>query len=788
MLRHHIRFALRNFMKFKSIFLINLFGLAIGLTTVILIMSWVTSELRVNSDHENGDKIYQVMTNHDNSGGINTIPITPGLMAEAMHEELPQVDVVAGTSPFIAEGVSFANGEVKMTGGGYFVDQEYFDIFSIDFVAGNQTGALVDLNSVVISESMSKKLFDGPQAALGQTLKWQVFGFTNEVEVKGVYEDYADEKSMDKPDFLLNYQYFKNMLGEGIHWDNFNGGVFLTLNEGTDVDQFNAEIADFIKKKEEGSNVTPFIQKYSDTYLYAAYEGGKVAGGRINYVWIFSAIALFILLIACINFMNLATARSMNRVKEIGVKKTMGADRSGLFFQFMSESFLLTFLSLIIAVVLAFILQPFFNELTSKQLSLNFGWQEIAILLLIWVITSILAGVYPAIYLSKFKPMQVLRPNLKGSFGELLARKGLVVFQFAISLLLIIGISVISRQMAFIQDQNLGYNQSQVLQINSAEFKPEQTKTFIEQIKKLPGVENAASLSHNLIGLSSSTIGLRWEGKDEEEQVKFENISVDYGLVETMEFELIAGRAFSTDFGDETSKLMLNESAVKTIGFEEPVGQIVNLWGDDMEIIGVVKDFNFESLKETVKPAFLKYDDDYSSKVMVRIAAENQDEIIAAISEVYQNAAGGALPYSFLDEEFQTLYNSEKRVASLANYFGLIAIFLSCLGLFGLAAFTAEKRKKEIGVRKVMGASIFSILSLVTTDFLKLVLLAVVVSAPIGWYLSSSWLESYAYKTNLSWWIFAGSGLLLMLIALITVGYKAFQAARINPVSSLKSE
>ncbi len=787
MLRHQLLLAFRNFMKFKSIFFINLFGLAIGLATVILIMAWVTNELSVHRGHENGDRLNQVMTNHDNSAGINTINITPARMAEAMRTDLPQVEIATGVSPYI-DGVSFANQSTKMNGDGFFVDQEYFDIFSVDFVEGSQEGSLTDLNSVVISESMANKLFGNAQNAIGKSLEWQVFSFSNTVEVKGVYQDFTDAQSIDKPEFLLNYTFFVNMLGDGAHWDNFNGQTFLILREGTDLSDFNEEIKDYIKDKKAESNVTPFAQPYQDTYLYTTYEGGRIAGGRINYVWIFSAIAGFILIIACINFMNLTTARAMSRVKEIGVKKAMGANRSGLFSQFMVESFLLTFMALVLALVLAFILRPSFNELTAKELQLDFGIREISSLISIWAITSLLAGFYPAVYLTKFQAIQVFRSNLKGSFGELLARKGLVIFQFAISLLLIIGIAVISRQMSFIQNQNLGYQQSQLIQIPAADLSPAQTNTFLEQVKQVPGVENASSLSHQLIGLSSSTIGLNWEGKDETEQVKFENVTVNLGLVETMGFELVAGRAFSPEYGEEQTKLILNEEAARIIGFEEPVGQLVNLWGDDMEVIGVVKNFNFESLKESVKPAFLKYDDSFSSKIMIRIAAENEEKIIAGISTLYKEGHGKAMSYSFMDEDFQSLYDSEKRVASLAKYFGIIAIFLSCLGLFGLAAFTAEKRKKEIGVRKVMGASMTGILALVSKDFLQLVLISIAMAVPIGWYLADSWLSSYAYQSDLSWWIFAGSGLLLIFIALITVGFQAYKAASSNPVNSLRSE
>ncbi len=786
MLRHQLTLAIRSFLKSKHIFAINLFGLTVGLTTVILIMLWVKDELSINRYHSKIDQIFTVLTNHDNSTGIVTIEYTPAEMAESMEAELSQVEMATAISPFI-EGVSFVQGETKMKGDGYFVDQEYFEIFDVDFIAGNPDKALTDINSITISETLATKLFGSPQLALGKSLSWQVFDFKNEVEVTGVFKDFGNLDTR-KPEYLLSFPFFKNMLGEGAHWDNFNATATLLLKEGTDIASFNEQISDFIKDKKAESNVSVFVQPFGETYLHGLYEDGKIAGGRISYVKIFSAIAIFILIIACINFMNLTTARSMSRLKEIGVKKSMGASRGGLFTQFITESLVLTLFALVLAVLTSYALQPFFNQVTSKSLGLSFQPDLILILFGIWLFTGLLAGIYPAIYLSKFKPLEVMKSNLKGSFGELLARKGLVVFQFSISLLLIIGITVLSKQMNYIQNQNLGYNQSQLLEINASVISPSQMDAYLEQTKKVPGVKNASSLSHPLVGLASSTIGLEWEGKNPEEQVKFENITVNMGLIETMEFEMVAGRSFSPEFSEEENKIILNEAAVKSIGFQDPVGQIVNLWGKDKEVIGVVKDFHFESLKETVKPAFLKYDPSFAQKVMIRLDSNDQKASIEGITDVFENITGQPLNYSFMDEDYQSLYASEQRASDLAKYFGTTAIFLSCLGLFGLAAFTAEKRKKEIGVRKVMGASLVSILTLVSKDFVSLILISILIAVPLAWYFANSWIQTYAFQTNLNWWIFAGSGILLILISLVTVGYQAFKAASANPVESLKSE
>lgn len=786
MLRHYFLLALRNFRKFKSIFGINLLGLSLGLTTVILISMWVKDELSINRHYENSDRIFAVMTNHDNAGGIVTWGVTPAEMAEAMKAEFPQVELAAGVSPFI-KGMIFDSGIDKLDAEGLFVDQDYLDMFKHEFITGNRSKALLGINSIALSESMAKNLFGTPENAIGKSLKWQVFDFSNEVEVTGVYRDFGS-LDVEKPEFLMSFPFFKAMLGEGAHWDNFNSSTVVLLQKGTDEAAFNSQIASFIKDRAKGSNVTPFVQLYADTYLYGTYEGGKIAGGRINYVWIFSGIAIFILLIACINFMNLTTARSMARAKEIGVKKSMGASQSGIFGQFMIESLLLTFLALLIAILGVNLLQSAFNTLTLKDIHLDLKLGELLILLGIWIMTSLLAGIYPSLYLSKFKPVQIMKSNLKGSLGELIARKGLVVFQFAISMLLIIGVVVVSKQMSYIQSQNLGYNQAHLLRIPAESIPAIQMNTVLSQIKAVSGVENASSLTHPLVGLANSTIGLTWEGKNPDEQVKFENITVNMGLIETMEFEMLEGRTFSQEFGEENSKLILNEAAVKAIGFTEPVGQVLNLWGNDMEVIGVVKDFHFESLKETVKPAFIKYDPGFAQNIMVRINTTDHQSTIAEIMDVFRTVLGQKAEIAFMDESYQTLYIQEQRVSVLAEYFGLIAIFLSCLGLYGLAAFTAESRKKEIGVRKVLGASMAGILNLITLDFIKLVLISVVIAFPLGWYFANSWLETYAFQTNLSWWIFALSGLVLVLVALVTVGFQAYKAASSNPVNSLRSE
>jgi ABC-type antimicrobial peptide transport system permease subunit len=785
MLTNYLKTAIRSFKKQKLIFLINLFGLAFGMATLILILLWVADEWQVNRGLPNGERIVQIMTNHDNSGGMNTWDVGPGLLPESLGKTYAQVEMVSAGSPFIPD-VSFKFGENEVIQNGKFVDPEFFDIFSLEVLEG-KAKPLEDINSIALSESMAVHLFGSTQAALGKTLDWKVFNFSNVVQIESVFKDFSNQ-TIQKPEFLLPFDYFRKMLGDGVHWDNHNTETYILLTENTDLASFNAQIESHIKSNLPSSNVTIFAQPYEDRYLYAKYEDGKIAGGRIDYVKLFLGIACFILIIACINFVNLATARAMTRQKEIGVKKTLGVGKFSLWSQFLTESLLLSFFGLALSLLIVFLVQPFFNNITAKEIGLVFNGYTITFLLGVWLVTGFLAGIYPSFYLTKFKPIAILKGQDKGSFKEMVARKGLVVFQFTLSLLLIIGVLVLDRQMDYIQNQNLGYQQDHLLEIKPGGLDPSMLQSFLNEARKIQGVVNASSISHPLVGLSSSTIGLTWEGKDPEEEVKFENITVDLGLIETMGFEMSEGRAFSAEFGEENTKIILNEAAVRTIGIEDIVGKTVNLWGADREVIGVVKDFHFESLKETVKPAFLKYETRFSEKIMVRINAENQKETIRRIEEVYSGFSTSAMDFSFMDEDYQSLYIAEKRTALLTKYFGAVAIFLSCLGLFGLVTFTAERRKKEIGVRKVMGASTFNILGMITKDFVQLVFWALCLGLPIGWYFSSKWLQTYAFQTNLSWWIFVGSGAILMIIALATVGFQAFKAASTNPVNSLSSE
>ncbi|MDH3650103.1 MAG: ABC transporter permease, partial [Saprospiraceae bacterium] len=509
---------------------------------------------------------------------------------------------------------------------------------------------------------------------------------------------------------------------------------------------------------------------------------------RIEYVKLFSVIALFILFIACINFMNLSTARAERRAKEVGVKKVVGATRRSLIAQYLTESTVISFVSMMAAYGLVALFIPEFNLITDKEITLGnqgalYGWS-----FCIALVTGLMAGSYPALYLSGFKPQNILKGQLRGSLGELWIRRGLVVFQFTLSITLVVAVIVISKQIDFVQTKNLGYDKDNVVYFEITGQLEENLDAFIAQVKQIGGVVNASSVGHDLIGRQNNTAGLDWKGKNPEDLILFENVRVNYDLIETMNIEMKEGRSFSRDFGADTTKIIFNEAAIKIMNLEQPIGEVIRLWDQhDLEIVGVVKDFNFQSLHENVNPLFFHLNPRNTWNIMVRIGAGKEKATLDKLSNLYgQFNPGFPFDYDFLDDEYAMLYAAEQRVASLAKYFAGFAILISCLGLFGLAAYTAQRRIKEVGIRKILGSTVGSIILLLSKDFTRLVIVAILISLPLSYLLVQKWLSRFAYKIDLEIWYFASAGLLALVIAWLTVASQALRAAHINPVECLK--
>jgi putative ABC transport system permease protein len=788
MIRHYLTIVYRNFLRAKGYFLINLSGLAAGMTCTLLIYLWVQDELHVNKFHALDKNLYQVMEHQQYSDKIMTTASTPGILAENLKIDFPEIEYSATTTWINDNTLSIKDHNIKAKG--YNVGSDFFRIFSYKLLQGNPEQVLTDKLSMVISKSLAVRLFGTDQDVLGKTVE---VNHDKSLTVTGVFEDVPNASSF-KFDFVLTFELFKDDNKWVTEWGNNGPASYVVLKDGTDKNAFEKKIADYVKGKEKDSHVTLFMAKYSDRYLYGTYENAKQSGGRIVYVELFSVVAIFILVIACINFMNLSTARATKKSKEVGIKKSVGASRESLIVQYMSESLITSLLALVVSIGLVYVLLPAFNTVTDKRIVLHLTDPTLILsMIAIAFTTGVLAGSYPALYLSGFKPAAVLKGEVRGSIGELWARKGLVVFQFFLSVILIVSVIVIYKQIEYVQTQNLGYDKDHLIMFprEGKLWKDTETlQTFLNEVKRIPGVTGASSIGHGLLGQNNNTSGLQWEGKDPEDRILFENMSANYGTLETLGVTIIEGRGFIDGNPADTSKILFNEAGIKVMGLEDPVGKHIRLWDEhDLEIVGVVKDFHFQSMHEVVKPMFIHYNPQNSWNIMVRLEPGREKDALAKIGEFYTSFNPGfSFEYKFQDQEYARLYASEQRVASLATYFATMAVLISCLGLFGLAAFTAERRLKEIGIRKALGSSSGNIVLLLSGDFTRMVLVSVILGLPLAYWLLDMWLAEFAFRIPLSIFYFIISGLIALTIAWITVASQAVKASRVNPVNCLRSE
>ncbi|MGZ3873409.1 MAG: ABC transporter permease [Mucilaginibacter sp.] len=801
----NIKIAWRSFLKDRQFSFLNLIGLATGLACVLLICLWVNDELHIGRFNSKDAQLYQVMENGESPDGIQTGENTPGLLAKALKEEMPEVEYAVSTIHPAGltndKGILLA-GENRAEATSLFAGRDLFNVFSYKVIKGDKARALADPNAVVLSDEMAMKLFHTVENVTGKSVELNLSGFNGLYTVTGIFQK-LPANALDQFDVIFSYDLFLQKNPKLLEWANNDPNTFLVLKSGTSADAFNKKIAGFIRGKLKDSKNSLFVQKYADKYLYNHYKNGAVAGGRIEYVKLFSIIAIFILVMACINFMNLSTAKAATRLKEAGIKKVIGADRLSLVAQLLSESLLMAFLSLGIAVVLVILLLPQFHHITGKNLTLHFDPTLLVFVLGVTMFTGLVAGSYPALYISGFKPVNVLKGTITTVAGGALIRKGLVVFQFALSAVFIVSVLVIYKQMQLIQTKNLGYNRDNILYFekgglvsdNKDDYKPggkyeKELQTLLVEVKNIPGVVNVANFRHNITNRHGGTTDLSWPGETPGTTIDFTDIAAGYGFIETLGIKMAAGRPFSMNYADERSKIILNEAAVEAMGLKNPVGKTVHLWGGDREIIGVTKNFHFESLYENLKPCFFDFTfSNRASKIMVKIKAGAEKETIAKLAALYkQYNPGMPFEYRFLDEDYQSLYASEQRVTVLSEYFAAIAIIISCLGLFGLAAFTAQKRQKEIGIRKIIGATVSHVVVLLTVDFFKLVLIAILVAFPLSGYITAQWLRSFAYRINVGPGIFLAAGAAIVAITLLTISYQAVKAAIMSPVRSLKSE
>lgn len=792
MFKNYFKTAWRNLVRNRAFSLINIMGLALGLACSLLIMLWVEDEKSIDGFHKNGKQLYQVYERNYYDGKIDAGYSTQGLLAEELKKTIPEIQYASGFEYAAAPGSqsTFEAGEKIAKMNGMFAGTDFFSMFSFPLLQGNAKIAISEPGNIAISKKMAEYFFGSAEHAIGKTIR---FENKEELKVTAVFENTAANSSLQF-DFLRNWTDFVKENDWVNNWGNSDPQTFIQLKSSADVAKVEAKIKDFIYryKQKDKSFVTELaLQPFSERYLHSTFKDGYIDGGRIEYVRLFSIVAVFILLIACINFMNLATARSAKRAKEVGIRKVVGALRSALIGQFIGEAILTTFISVVFAIALSLILLPAFNTLTGKHMALPFRELNFWLAIIgLFFITGVVAGSYPALFLSSLKPIRVLKGGLKFSWSATLFRKVLVVFQFALSAFLIIATIVVYKQMNYIQTKNLGYDRDNLVYIPIEGDLVKNYEVFKQRAAGNSNIINVSKMRNSPTAIYHHTGSISWPGKDPNLTVSFVDGVIGYDFVKTMNLQLQSGRDFSKDFATDSIGFLLNETAVKKIGLADPIGQTI-FWGNHKgTVVGVLKDFHFTSMHQSIEPLIMRLDEKWNwGTILVRIKAGKTKDAIADLKKLSKELNPKfPFTYQFADLEFAKLYTSEAIVSKIANIFALLAIFISCLGLFGLASFVAEQRTKEIGVRKVLGASAANVIALLSSGFLKPVAIAFIIAFPLAWYAMNNWLQDFAYRIAIEWWVFALAGLVIIFIALATVGYQSIKAAVANPVKSLRTE
>ena len=789
---NYVKIAWRNIKRYKGYSFINIFGLAIGLACCILILLWVQDELNYDRFHTNADDLYRIVTEFHKTEPLTHYWPVCAPLAPALREEYPEI-VKATRFSRLRRGQlvkyrdkNFLEPQICLT------DPDFFTMFTFLFLEGDPQTALSNPNSIVLVESVSAKYF-GNENPVGKVLNINnEFDFT----VTGILKD-IPENSTIQFDFLIPFiriEDFEKAWAVLDNWTLSGFATYVQLEKKASAETLVNKIAYYLKNHVPESEDVIYLQPFEDVHLYSSHIQFSVEGqGDIAYVFIFSLVAFFVLIIASINFMNLATARSATRAREVGLRKVVGATRAQLIRQFFCESVGMAFFSLILAVVLVELFLPAFANLSGKILVLDFSshYHIVLAIVIITLITGFISGTYPALFLSSLRPVKVLKGALKTEGRGFLFRRILVVSQFSLSILLIICTIVVSQQIGYIQNKKLGLNREHVVYLPIREYLAEKYETFKTELDNTAGIMNvAASSSLPTSGVILTTDKVSWEGKNPEDNVVLEVTSTGYDFIETFDMEVVEGRSFSKEFlTDEEEAVVINETAKKIIGMEDPVGKQLILGDSATTIIGVVKDYHFKSLHSEIEPLILALVPSLYRYVFIKLEARDVPSTLASIKSNWNMFFPDTpFEYHFLDEAYDKLYRSEQRMGILFNYFTVLAILISCLGLFGLASFMAEKRTKEIGIRKVLGASLSGIIMLLNKQFTKWVLIANFISWPIAYYAMSKWLQGFAYRINLGIWTFALAALIALVIAVMTVSYQSVKAALNNPANSLRYE
>ena len=774
--------------------MINIVGLTSGMTVFILIMLYVNYEFSFDQYHEKKDRIYRIVKQDKDNfyQGDNRFAVTPAPLAPTIMEEFPEVESATRFSR--THNILIGVGEESyLESTVYPTDHETFDIFTFDYVSGNPEMFLQEKYSAVISESIAKKYF-GDQDPLGKTIRYR-----NEYEftIGGIIKN-MPKNSHFTMEIILDYVSVMEVDNRELdRWNNNSFYTYFLLAENSDAKALEAKFPALRDKytedklDEDGQDTKFYFQEFTKIHLYSDILFDIAPSNDVKKLYIYSTIALLILLIACINYMNLATAHATKRAKEVGIRKVVGAFKHNLMLQFLGESLLLTFVSLIISVTIIWLILPVFSQFVDRELTLNFiqNPQIIIILLTTSILVGIISGSYPAFALSSYRPIRVLKGNFtRGADGAKL-RNILVIIQFAISGILIIGTLIVSEQLNFIQNKEMGYNRNHVvvLSISDQDFR-KKLPVFKEELRKIPGVINVASSSSLPNNISSSTTA-SWPGKPEEIEITIYTGTADFNFVDLYGMEIVEGRNFSKEFNDDNGAILINESAVKALGWVDPIGRELVTWGGDTsKIVGILKDFHQHSLHLEIMPLQIFYDEN-QWYVSVKISADDLQKTLASIQDTKESfSTKYPFDYSFFDEVFDKAYISEQKTGKLVNWFTGLTILISCLGLYGLASYTTDQRIKEVGIRKVLGASVSKIIVLLSKNFTVLVIVSFLISAPLAYFLMENWLEEFAYHIELNIITFMGTLIIMVFVAWGTVGYRTFKAANSNPINSLKDE
>ena len=810
MLKNYFNVALRNLFKHKLYSLINVLGLSIGLTCFLMISLYVVDELSYDNFHTDAERIYRM----DFSGNINGSEFITALASApagpTMPEEFPEVEEStrlrgSGNWTIRRKDEDNAYNEENVV----FVDANFFTFWDFNLINGDAVTCLERPNTLVISQSVAEKIF-GDDDPVGEIV---VMDNDEDWEVTGVYED-MPSNSHFKYGIMLSMESREEAKQK--FWMSFNFNTYIKLAEGSEAAELEAKFPDLIQKyigpeieqfmgasmeefEEAGNSAGFYLFPLTDIHLYSEKLGELDTNGDIKYVLIFTAIAMFILILACINFMNLSTARSAGRAKEVGVRKVMGAYKSQLRKQFLTEAFLITLISILIAYSLAFVLLDQFNQLADKVMAFNslLSPQFILIMIGVLIVVGFLAGSYPAFFLSKFRPVEVLKGKLNLGLKGGGLRSTLVVLQFCVSIIMIIGTAIVYQQLSYIQNKKLGFSKDHVLLVHNPWMMGDKSESYKNEVLQYAKIKSA-TLSGFLPVPSNNNNNLWFPGANptKDESYVFSEFRVDHDYLKTLDIEIKEGRDFSRDFPSDSSAILLNEAAVDRLGWDEAIGKKLSTYGGSQEnptvetftVVGVVKNFHFQSLRNSIEPLLFELG---RSRGFLSLKIETED-IPATVSYLEEKwtefAPGQPFEYSFLDQHFNDMYDSEQKLGNIFGVFAFLAIFIACLGLYGLAAFTAEQRKKEIGVRKVLGATIMSIIMLLSREFLKLVGIAFVIASLISYYFMNKWLEDFENRTKMNFTVFLLAGFLALVIAWVTMSFQSWNAARVNPAKSLKDE